>query len=98
MFMATFGSALYFLSIYFQDVRGYDALEAGVRFLVPTGVVVAGSALAGRAVTRFGIKRTLVTALTSAQSVLSRWVSGCRQMAPTPCLSRASSLSALATA
>ena len=64
MFMATFGSALYFLSIYFQDVRGYDALEAGVGFLLPTGVVVAGSALAGRAVTRFGIKRTLVTALT----------------------------------
>jgi MFS family permease len=64
MFMATFGSALYFLSIYFQDVRGYDALEAGVGFLLPTGVVVAGSALAGRAVTRFGIKRTLGTALT----------------------------------
>jgi MFS family permease len=64
MFMATFGSALYFLSIYFQDVRGYDALEAGVGFLLPTGIVVAGSALAGRAVTRFGIKRTLVTALT----------------------------------
>ena len=64
MFMATFGSALYFLSIYFQDVRGYDALEAGVGFLLPTVVVVAGSALAGRAVTRFDIKRTLVTALT----------------------------------
>ena len=46
MFMATFGSALYFLSIYFQDVRGYDALEAGVGFLLPTSVVVAGSALA----------------------------------------------------
>ena len=63
MFMATFGSALYFLSIYFQDVLGYDALEAGVGFLLPTGVVVVGSALAGRAVTRFGIKRTLVAAL-----------------------------------
>jgi MFS family permease len=65
MFMATFGSALYFLSIYFQDVLGYDALEAGVGFLLPTGVVVAGSALAGRAVTRFGIRRTLVAALTT---------------------------------
>jgi MFS family permease len=64
MFMATFGSALYFLSIYFQDVRGYDALETGVGFVLPTGVVVAGSALAGRAVTRFGIRRTLATALT----------------------------------
>ena len=64
MFMATFGSLLYFLSIYFQDVRGYDALETGVGFLLPTAVVVAGSALAGQVVTRFGLRRTLVTALT----------------------------------
>jgi MFS family permease len=63
MFMATFGSALYFLSIYFQDVRGYDALDAGMGFLLPTSVVVAGSALGGPAVTRFGIKRTLAAAL-----------------------------------
>jgi MFS family permease len=63
MFMATFGSALYFLSIYFQDVLGYDALETGIGFLIPTAVVVAGSTVAGQAVTRFGLKRTLVTAL-----------------------------------
>jgi EmrB/QacA subfamily drug resistance transporter len=63
MFMATFGSLLYFLSIYFQDVRGYDALQTGIGFLLPTAVVVASSALAGRAVTRFGLKRTLVGAL-----------------------------------
>ncbi|HEX6523079.1 MAG TPA: MFS transporter [Streptosporangiaceae bacterium] len=63
MFMATFGSLLYFLSIYFQDVRGYDALQTGAGFLLPTAVVVAGSALAGRAVTRFGLRRTLIAAL-----------------------------------
>jgi MFS family permease len=63
MFMATFGSLLYFLSIYFQDVRGYDALQTGVAFLVPTTAVVAGSTLAGLAVTRFGLRPTLVTAL-----------------------------------
>jgi MFS family permease len=62
MFMATFGSLLYFLSIYFQEVRGYDALE-GLGFLLPTTVVVASSALAGHAVTRFGLRRTLVAAL-----------------------------------
>lgn len=64
MFMATFGSLLYFLSIYFQDVLGYDPLETGVGFLLPTAVVVAGSALAGRVVTRFGIRCTLAVALT----------------------------------
>jgi EmrB/QacA subfamily drug resistance transporter len=63
LFMATFGSVLYFLSIYFQDVRGYDALETGVAFLLPTAVVVAGSALAGRLATRFGVRSTLVAAL-----------------------------------
>lgn len=63
MFMATFGSLLYFLSIYFQDVRGYDALETGLGFLLPTTVVVASSALAGHAVTHFGLRRTLVGAL-----------------------------------
>lgn len=64
MFMATFGSLLYFLSIYFQDVLGYDPLGTGVAFLLPTAVVVASSALAGQVVTRFGIRRTLAAALT----------------------------------
>jgi MFS family permease len=63
MFMATFGSLLYFLSLYFQDVLGYDALQTGVGFLVPTAVVVAGSALAGRLVTRLGLRLTLAGAL-----------------------------------
>jgi MFS family permease len=63
MFMATFGSLLYFLSLYFQEVLGYDALETGVGFLLPTAVVVAGSTLAGRVVTRLGLRRTLVAAL-----------------------------------
>jgi len=63
MFMATFGSLLYFLSLYFQDVLGYDALQTGVGFLVPTAVVVAGSALAGRIVTRVGLRRSVAGAL-----------------------------------
>jgi MFS family permease len=63
LFAATFGSVLYFLTLYFQDVRGLDALETGTGFLLPTAVVVAGSALAGRIVTRCGLKRTLVAAL-----------------------------------
>jgi MFS family permease len=63
LFMATFGSVLFFLSLYFQDVRGYDALETGVAFLLPTAFVVAGSALGGRLATRFGLRATLVAAL-----------------------------------
>ncbi|MDN5854897.1 MAG: MFS transporter, partial [Actinomycetia bacterium] len=63
LFMATFGSLLYFLSIYLQDVRGYGVLETGLGFLIPTTVVVAGSALAGRIVSRIGLRRTLIGAL-----------------------------------
>ena len=63
LFAATFGSVLYFLSIYLQDVRGYDALQTGLAFLLPTAVVVTGSTLAGQLVTRFGLRRTLVAAL-----------------------------------
>ena len=63
LFWATFGSVLYFLTLYLQDVHGYDALQTGVAFLLPTAVVVAGSALAGRLVTRCGLRPTLVAAL-----------------------------------
>ncbi|WP_232668403.1 MFS transporter [Pseudonocardia sp. TRM90224] len=63
LFSATFGCLLYFLSIYLQDVQGYDALQTGFGFLLPTVLVVAGSTLAGRFVTSFGLMPTLVTAL-----------------------------------
>ena len=63
LFWATFGSALYFLTLYFQEVLGYDALETGVGFLLPTAVVLGGSALAGRVVTLCGVRRTLLAAL-----------------------------------
>jgi MFS family permease len=64
LFWATFGSVLYFLTVYFQDVRGYDALRTGVGFLLPTAVVVAGSTLAGRVATRCGLRSTLIAAFT----------------------------------
>ncbi|MEV4622970.1 MFS transporter [Asanoa sp. NPDC049573] len=63
LFWATFGSVLYFLTLYFQDVRGYDALGTGIAFLIPTAVVVAGSTFAGRAVTPWGLRPTLALSL-----------------------------------
>jgi predicted MFS family arabinose efflux permease len=63
LFAATFGSVLYFLSIYFQDVQGRDALHTGIGFLLPTAFVVTGSTLAGRLVTRWGLRPTLIGAL-----------------------------------
>ncbi len=63
MFTATFGSLLYFLSLYFQDVLGYGALRTGLAFLLPTAFVVAGSVLAGRLATARGVRATLLAAL-----------------------------------
>jgi EmrB/QacA subfamily drug resistance transporter len=63
LFWATFGSVLYFLTLYFQEVHGFDALDSGVGFLLPTAFVVMGSTLAGRLATRCGVRTTLVAAL-----------------------------------
>jgi MFS family permease len=63
LFSGTFGSVLYFITLYLQDVHGYSAIHTGIAFLVPTGVVVTGSTLAGQLVTRCGLRPTLVGAL-----------------------------------
>jgi len=63
LFMATFGSVLYFLTLYFQDVHGYGALQTGIGFLLPTAFVLTGSAIAGQLATRCGLRATLVAAL-----------------------------------
>ena len=63
LFMATFGALLYFLSIYFQDVLRYTALETGLAFLIPTAVVVISSTLAGRFATAIGLRYTMIAAL-----------------------------------
>lgn len=63
MFTATFGTLLYFLSIFFQNVWSFGALTTGLGFLVPTVVVVTGSLVAGRVVSRLGIRGTLLGAL-----------------------------------
>jgi MFS family permease len=75
LFMATFGSLLYFLSVYLQDVWGYDALATGVGFLLPTAVVVTGSLLAGPVVGRVGLRRALLGALAvgAAGATLLGW-------------------------
>ena len=63
LFWGTFGSVLYFLTLYLQDVHDLTALQTGLAFLVPTAVVVTSSTLAGHLVTRCGLKPTLVGAL-----------------------------------
>ncbi|MCG5216036.1 MFS transporter [Streptosporangium sp. KLBMP 9127] len=63
LYMATFGTLLYFLTVYFQLVQGYGALRTGVAFLVPMAAIVAGSQLAGRLATARGVRATMIASL-----------------------------------
>ncbi|GAA4238345.1 MFS transporter [Actinomadura meridiana] len=63
LYMGTFGTLMYFLTVYFQGVHGYDALTTGLAFLVPMAAIAVGSQGAGRLATRFGIRPVLVAAL-----------------------------------
>ncbi len=44
----------FFLALYMQDILGYSPLEAGVRFLPSTLMIVVVAPLAGRLADRFG--------------------------------------------
>ncbi|MET9031161.1 MFS transporter [Nocardia sp. NPDC004168] len=63
LFTATFGSLLYFLALFFQNVRGYSPMESGVAFLVPMAVVLSGNAIGGKLLTSFGVRVTLLISL-----------------------------------
>jgi predicted MFS family arabinose efflux permease len=66
LFAATLGSLLYFETLYFQDVHGYNALQTGLAYLVPTVAIFVGANLGGRVATRFGLHVTLATSLAVA--------------------------------
>jgi predicted MFS family arabinose efflux permease len=65
MFGAMFGM-WYFVSLYLQEVKGQDALIAGISFLPMTLLVFAGSATAPKLVARFGVRTTLGIGLSLA--------------------------------
>ena len=50
----------FFLALYMQNVKGYSPLEAGVRFLPSTAVIIVVGPIAGRLTDRIG-PRPLMT-------------------------------------
>ncbi|MCV2462947.1 MFS transporter [Streptomyces sp. ICN988] len=62
-YMATFGTLLYFLTVYFQGVHGYSALETGLAFLVPMVAIAVGAQTAGRLATKYGLRAIMVASL-----------------------------------
>jgi EmrB/QacA subfamily drug resistance transporter len=56
----------FFLTIYLQQVLGYDALTAGVAFLPMTLSIFAASSFAPRVVGRFGTRPVIATGMSTA--------------------------------
>ncbi|XUL85682.1 MFS transporter [Streptomyces galilaeus] len=63
LYSATFSSLPYFLTLYFQTVRGYSAFATGLAFLVPAVVTAIGTQVGERAVALIGVRRMLVAGM-----------------------------------
>jgi EmrB/QacA subfamily drug resistance transporter len=60
--MALF-SMFFFVSLYMQNVLGYDALKAGLSYLPLAGGIIVSAGMASSLVTRFGFKPLLIVGL-----------------------------------
>ncbi|WDL95328.1 MFS transporter [Alicyclobacillus sp. ALC3] len=56
-------SLLFYLTLFLQNFLGFDPLQAGLRFLPMSALVLVGAPLSGRISDRFGPKWLLVTSL-----------------------------------
>lgn len=56
-------SLFFFGTLYFQQIKGYNALESGVAFLPQTVGIIAGSVISQRLIARFGPKVVLAGGL-----------------------------------
>ncbi len=63
LYMATFGTLLYFLTTFFQDVQHRGPLATGLAFLVPMAAIAIGAQTAGRLAPRFGAIRLMIASL-----------------------------------
>src|SRR5262249_40379926 len=61
-FFALYG-VLFFVSLYFQNVQGLDAIQAGLRLLPLIGVFAITSPYAGKITTRFGARVPITVGL-----------------------------------
>src|SRR3954465_2135961 len=60
----------FFMALYMQNILGYSALEAGVRFLPSTVVIIFTAPIAGRLADRIGPKPLMVAGLSLAAIAL----------------------------
>jgi EmrB/QacA subfamily drug resistance transporter len=64
-FMVSFGmlAMFFFIALYMQNILGYSPLEAGVRFLPSTVVIIIAGPIAGRLADRLGPRPLMVTGM-----------------------------------
>ncbi|MEA2324035.1 MAG: hypothetical protein QOD81_3885 [Solirubrobacteraceae bacterium] len=64
-FIVSFGmlAMFFFLALYMQNIKGYTALEAGVRFLPSTAMIIIAGPIAGRLTDRIGPKPLMTAGL-----------------------------------
>jgi predicted MFS family arabinose efflux permease len=60
---ASLFSMFFFISLYMQQVLGYDALKAGISYLPLAFGIIVSAGLASGLTTRFGFKQVLITGL-----------------------------------
>ncbi|MFT3803805.1 MAG: MFS transporter [Burkholderiaceae bacterium] len=60
LYMGTFGALPYFLTVLFQSVQGYSALQTGLAFIVPSLAIFMGTQLGARLADRLSTRATLV--------------------------------------
>jgi predicted MFS family arabinose efflux permease len=60
---ASIFSMFFFISLYMQQVLGYDALKAGLSYLPLAGVIIISAGMASQLVTKWGFKPVLVAGL-----------------------------------
>ncbi|SDM63202.1 MFS transporter [Nonomuraea jiangxiensis] len=60
IYMATFGTLPYFLTVLLQTVHRFSALQTGLGFLVPSLAIAIGTQLGERLTTRLGTRTTLL--------------------------------------
>jgi EmrB/QacA subfamily drug resistance transporter len=63
MLSAGFLGLLLFLTLYMQNTLGFDALQAGVRFLALSGLILVGAPLSGRLTDKIGPRPLLLVSM-----------------------------------
>lgn len=60
IYMGTFGALPYFLTVLFQSIQGYSALQTGLAFIVPSVAIFAGTQLGARLANHLPMRTTLL--------------------------------------